>query len=258
MQPGDVVPLGFDPVLMALSFVVAALGSYVALLAADRIRAVDNQVCKRYVVIAAVALGGVGIWGMHFIGTIAQVFPFEVAYSLPSTVVSLIVAIVFSGAALWYVGSARFSMRRCLIAGVVAGFGVAGMHYLGMRSMRMDAIFTWNMPLVISSVLIAAAAATVALWMAFNLHKERHRVAAALVMAVAVCGMHYTGAAAGIIVCTNPRVFGGWQLDGGLLPYAVFMISVITLVVLRIELYRSSKDNQLNMVRKLEKVLSTR
>lgn len=258
MQPGDLVPLGFEPGLMALSFVVAALGSYVALIAAHRIRTIDNRVCKRYVVIAAVALGGVGIWGMHFIGTIAQIFPFEVGYSLPSTVISLMVAIVFSGAALWYVGSAKFSMRRCIVAGVVAGLGVAGMHYLGMRSMRMDAIFMWNVPLVITSVVIAAAAATVSLWMAFNLHKELHRAAAAVVMAVAVCGMHYTGAAAGIIVCTAPRVFGGWQLDGGLLPYVVFLISVVTLVVLRVELFRSSRDDQLNMVRKLEKVLSTR
>jgi PAS domain-containing protein len=48
------------------------------------------------------------------------------------------------------------------------------------------------------SLLIAVAAATVALWLAMNLNYLHHRVAAALVMALAVCGMHYTGMAAAV------------------------------------------------------------
>ena len=258
MQPGDVVALNFNVGLVTLSFVISALGAYVSLLAASRIRGVDNRAHLGYVAVAAVALGGIGIWGMHFIGMIAQVLPFSIGYSLSSTLISLIVAIIFSGAALWFVGSARFSFKRCVIAGILAGVGVAAMHYIGMGSMRMDAVFEWNAGLVAVSVLIAVVAATAALWLAFNVHDDVPRIGAALVMAVAVCGMHYTGAAAGVIVCTTPRVFHSLQLDGGLLPYAVFLMSVITLVVMRVELYRSSKENQLKMASKLEKVLNTR
>lgn len=258
MQPGDVVALKFESGLVALSFVISALGAYVALLAASRIRGADNRAHLGYVAVAAVALGGIGIWGMHFIGMIAQVLPFSIGYSLISTLISLIVAIFFSGAALWFLGSAKFTLKRCVIAGSLAGVGVAAMHYIGMGSMRMDAVFEWNTGLVVASVVIAVVAASAALWLAFNVVDDVPRIGAALIMAVAVCGMHYTGAAAGVIVCTTPRAFSSMQLDGGLLPYAVFLISVITLVVMRVELYRSSKENQLKMASKLEKVLNTR
>ena len=68
--------------------------------------------------------------------------------------------------------------------------------------MRMPAVFIWNLPMVVLSVFIAVIAASAALWLAFNTQNEFQRVAAAILMAIAVCGMHYTGAAAGTVVCT--------------------------------------------------------
>ncbi|OVZ55898.1 signal protein [Pigmentiphaga sp. NML080357] len=258
MQPGDILPLRFDASLVALSFVISALGAYVALLAASRIRTMDGRVHAGYVIVAGIALGGVGIWSMHFIGMLAQVIPLGVAYGLWLNLLSLVVAVVFAGAALWYVGSARFSLDRCVTGGVLAGFGVAGMHYVGMGSMRMDAFFDWNVGLVLLSVAIAVAAATAAIWLAFNLTTELQRVAAAVVMALAVCGMHYTGAAAGTIVCSTPRAFTGWQLDGNVLPYAVFMISIVTLVVMRIELHRSSEAVRANAAHRVDHLIYSR
>ncbi|RZS81641.1 MHYT domain-containing protein [Pigmentiphaga kullae] len=258
MQPGDILPLSFDASLVALSFVISALGAYVALLAASRIRTLDGGVHVGYVIVAGIALGGVGIWSMHFIGMLAQVIPLGVAYGLWLNLLSLVVAVIFAGAALWYVGSAPFSLDRCLTAGVLAGFGVAGMHYIGMGSMRMDAFFDWSIALVLLSVVIAVAAATAAIWLAFNLTSELQRVSAALVMALAVCGMHYTGVAAGTIICSTPRTFTGWQLDGSVLPYAVFLISVVTLVVMRIELHRSSEEVRANAASRVDHVIYSR
>lgn len=258
MQPGDIIPLQFDSGLVALSFAISVLGAYVALLAASRIRTPDNRTHMGYVVASAVALGGVGIWGMHFIGMAAQIIPSRVAYGAPLTLFSLVVAMAFSGAALWFVGRARFTLTRCAIAGVVAGLGVVAMHYLGMDSMRMSAVFEWNRWLVTASFVVAVVAATVALWLAFNLYTEWQRIGAAVLMALAVCGMHYLGVAAGAIVCTVPRDFSGLQFDGDVLPYAVFLISLVSLIVMRVEIYRSSRDSHLQMASKLETVLTTR
>jgi len=258
MQPGDILPLSFDAGLAALSFVISALGAYVALLAASRIRTLDDGVQIGYVIVAGIALGGVGIWSMHFIGMLAQLIPLGVAYGLWRNLLSLLVAVVFAGAALWYVGSARFTLGRCLTAGMLAGFGVAAMHYIGMSSLRMDAYFDWSIGLVLLSVAIAVAAATAAIWLAFNLTGELQRVAAALVMALAVCGMHYTGVVAGTVICSTPRNFTGWQLDGSVLPYAVFLISVVTLVVMRIELHRSSEEARINAAHRVDHVIYSR
>lgn len=258
MQPGDIIPLQFDSGLVALSFAISVLGAYVALLAASRIRTPDNRTHIGYVVASAVAMGGVGIWGMHFIGMAAQIIPSRVSYSAPLTIFSLAAAIVFSGLALWFVGRARFDVGRCLVAGVVAGLGVVIMHYLGMDSMRMSAYLEWNLWLVALSVAIAIAAATVALWLAFNLNTEWLRIGAAVLMAVAVCGMHYVGVAAGSLICTTTQLFEGTNFDGAVLPYAVFLVSLVSLIVMRVLIYRSSRDSHLQMASKLETVLTTR
>ncbi len=247
MNPGDVVPLAFDGSLVALSYVIAASGSYVALLAAARIRqpGVSGSLNLAYVALAAAALGGVGIWSMHFIGMLAQVIPFTVNYHGGLTLLSLGVAIVFSGAALWYVGHGPNGSQRWLAGGVLAGIGVAGMHYIGMSAMRMPAVFEWSLPLVLVSVLIAVVAAGAALWLAFSIEQEWQRVVAAGLMAGAVCGMHYTGAAAGSIICITPTA-GTAQasglLGGHALPYVVFLLSALMLVGMRWLLHRTSAE----------------
>lgn len=248
----------FDNGLVALSIVISALGAYVALMAASRIRTIDENVNGGYVLVAGVALGGVGVWSMHFIGMLAQVIPLGVSYGIFLNFLSLAFAVAFAAAALWYVGRAPFSLVRCLNAGVLAGFGMAGMHYLGMASMRMDAFFEWNAGLVLLSVTIAVVAATASIWLAFNLTSELQRVGAALVMAMAVCGMHYTGVAAGTIICSTPRTYSGWELDSGVLPYAVFLISVVTLIVMRIELQRSSENVRTTVAHRVDNVIHAR
>ncbi len=242
MSPGDVVPLSFHAGLVALSFLTAVLGSYVALLAAAGIRTEtqDGEIRIGYILIGAVAMGGVGIWSMHFIGMQAQNLPFEVGYQVGLTILSFIVAAGFSGWAFWYVGRDRFTFGRCLVGGLAAGLGVAAMHYLGMGAMRMPAVLLWNLPMVVLSVLIAVIAASAALWLAFNTQNEFQRGGAAILMAIAVCGMHYTGAAAGTVICTTPRDYSSLQIGGLMLPYIAFVLSAVTLLIMRWQLQRAS------------------
>ena len=239
MNPGDVVPLSFNGGLVALSFLTAVLGSYVALLAAVGIRTEtqDGDIRLGYILIGAVAMGGVGIWSMHFIGMQAQDLPFLVGYQVGLTVLSFLVAAGFSGWAFWYVGRDRFTIGRCLVGGLAAGLGVAAMHYVGISAMRMPAVFLWNLPLVVLSVLIAVIAASAALWLAFNTQNELQRAGAAVLMAVAVCGMHYTGAAAARW-CAPRRDGTGMQIGGVLLPYIAFGLSAVVLVLMRWHLQR--------------------
>ncbi|PTW95443.1 signal protein [Achromobacter mucicolens] len=259
MSPGEVVPLSFDGGLVALSFLIAALGSYVALLAAAGIRAEtqDGEIRMGYIVIGAVAMGGVGIWSMHFIGMLAQNLPFEVGYQIGLTMLSFLVAAGFSGWAFWYVGRERFSFIRCLIGGCAAGFGVASMHYVGMSAARMPAVLLWNLPLVVLSVLIAVVAATAALWLAFNTQNERQRIGAAILMAVAVCGMHYTGAAAGAVICTAKNDAAGGYIGGAMLPYIAFALSIITLLLMRWHLQRASQRFRVRMAQRIDSIIES-
>ena len=74
--------------------------------------------------------------------------------------------------------------------------GVAAMHYLGMAAMTMTDSMSYNMPLLVLSVVIAIVAGTAALWAGTRVSRVRATVGAALIMGVAVSGMHYTGMAA--------------------------------------------------------------
>ena len=69
------------------------------------------------------------------------------------------------------------------------------MHYTGMEGIRVSAQIHYSPVLVAASALIAIAACTVALWFAVSVRGWVQVTGAAAVMAVAVCGMHYTGMA---------------------------------------------------------------
>lgn len=259
MIPGETVPLSFAPGVVMLSFLLAGFGAYVALTAAAHVRAAvaDGQPWLPYVGIAAVAMGGIGIWSMHFVGMQAQAMPFSAGYDVALTALSFLLAVLCSGAALWYVARARFAVWRCVAGGVLAGLGVAAMHYVGIAAMRIPAVFQWSLPLVVLSVVVAVVAAVAALWLAFNVHTARQRAMAAAVMAFAVCGMHYSAAAAGVMVCTAPREFAGWLVGGSSLPYVVFALSIVTLALLRWQLHRASLRFRQKMAQRVDVLIGS-
>lgn len=234
MKIGDILQQQFDISLVLLSFFIAMLGSYVALECAVRIRGRDGKPRFGYVASAAVAIGGVAIWSMHFIGMTALNVAVPVGYDGLITLVSLVAAVVVAGIALWFVGRSEFRWSALLIGGTGTGLGVAVMHYLGMAAMRMPARIVWSTPIVLLSIVIAIVASIVALWLCFNLRSRVLRVAAAAVMAVAVCGMHYTGMVAGTFVCTSLSIELLGSVRGHDLPFFVFSIALMILGALTI------------------------
>ncbi len=130
------LPTSYSTEMLVLSYVVSAVGAYVALSAARNVRNADGQISRFNIFLAGLALGGVGIWSMHFIGMVAWKVDLAVGYSLPETLLSLVAAVVVSSLALGYVAAGAASFRRLMVARPLAGLGVAVMHYLGMYSMR--------------------------------------------------------------------------------------------------------------------------
>jgi NO-binding membrane sensor protein with MHYT domain len=181
--------------LVALSFFVSVFGSYTGILL---IKAAQSSTQNKgiWILAAAVALGGGAIWTMHFIGMLAYDMGMPVNYDPLITFASLAIAVIVVGAGLFFVAGNQTSLVRLMIAGIITGLGVASMHYSGMYAMNMAANMTYNPTLFTVSIIIALVAATAALWLAFNLDGNTKMLAAAVVMGIAVCGMHYVGMAA--------------------------------------------------------------
>ena len=188
-SPG--VAHGHDTGLVILSFLIAALASFCSLDMAERMRASEGRTRMFWLVMAGITLGG-GIWSMHFIGMTAFHSPIEQGYDPGPTLLSGLIAVVAVTAGLAALGR-KPSLLRLVGAGAFVGMGVVVMHYMGMSAMKIAGEVAYRPDLFSASVVIALTAATVALWLAANLTLLWQRAGAAIVMAVAICGMHYTG-----------------------------------------------------------------
>jgi NO-binding membrane sensor protein with MHYT domain len=158
-----------DPVLVALSILIAALASYTALNLATRMRAASGRSRRAWLVAAAIAMGG-GIWSMHFVGMLAFSMPgTAISYDPFLTLLSLIFPVVVAAAAFAVVGRRP---QALLASGLAMGLGIAGMHYTGMAAMRMAAFIESDPAWVVLSIVIAVSASVVALWLAFRLTRR--------------------------------------------------------------------------------------
>jgi NO-binding membrane sensor protein with MHYT domain len=199
------VVTSWDPGLIVLSFLFACVGSFIALTAAHRLRTRHGRMDWTRLLTIGAALGGVGVWSMHFIGMLALRMDVGSSYSVPETITSLALAVIATAGSVALAASRPDSLGRLLLAGVLLGLSVVVMHYLGMFGLKIYGFISWDMALVGLSILIAIVAATAALWLALNTPTLKRRLAAAVAMGVAVCAMHYTGMAAAEFICTTDQ-----------------------------------------------------
>ncbi|MFL9949698.1 EAL domain-containing protein [Paraburkholderia agricolaris] len=230
--------------LVVISFLVAALASYTALDLTGRIFTLASVRLRRAWRLGGAAALGVGIWSMHFIAMLAFSLPIPLGYDFATTAFSLGLAIGVSYLALVVTTQTRLTPLRLVAGGVLMGFGIAGMHYTGMAAMQMAPGIHYRPAWFAASLVIAIGASTAALWMARALSNddERHvvhkRFGAALVMGVAISGMHYTGMAAaeflpGAVCGAAKGVNAEWLATSVIL--FTFAILIVTLMLSRFD-----------------------
>jgi NO-binding membrane sensor protein with MHYT domain len=221
--------------LIVLSYVISVFGSYVALQWTAKIPEARGGSLWWWTAGGALALGGGAIWSMHFIGMLAYGLALPISYDPVVTLASLVLAVAVCAAALAVVGRGTPTITKLGVGGLLAGLGVAGMHYTGMAAMHVaGAEMRYVASIVAVSILIAVLAASAALWLAFNLRNAWQRVASAFVMGLAVCGMHYTGMAA-MIMTPAPGRTAEIALESGLhgrdLGFSVFLATFVILAL---------------------------
>ncbi len=215
----------------ALGYAVSCLGAFLGLRCVTRARAYSGLARARWLSLAAVAVGATGIWAMHFIAMLGYTIPGQqITYNVPLTIASMLIAIAVVGVGLLIVGFGDGSLRPLLTGGVIVGIGVAAMHYMGMAAMVMPDSVHYNGPLFVLSVLIAIVAGTAALWAGTRVRSTRATIVAALIMGVAVSGMHYTGMAAMSVSTGSMSAMSGAAGTSFLVPLLVG-ITIVTFVV---------------------------
>ena len=238
----------YDSSLVSLSFMVAILASYTALNLAGRINSLQEKNIFGWLAGGALVMG-VGIWAMHFIGMLAFQLPIPLAYDLKISALSLAIAVLASGFALWQINQPHLPVTHLCISAIIMGSAIAAMHYIGMAALRMTPGIEYDIFLFCASIVIAILASGAALWIAFKLRKDtRHtkifRALASIIMGTAIVGMHYTGMAAANFpigsVCT--------ELADGIKPGQLTVLVVVTtlsVLVFALALLTSVLDEKL-------------
>ncbi|WP_405492640.1 MHYT domain-containing protein [Nocardia sp. NBC_00511] len=215
-----------------LAYLMSLIGSLLGLRCTARARTGEGR--EGWLIAAAVAIGGTGIWVMHFVAMLGfSIHGADIRYNVPLTLFSaaLAVGVVWVGLSI----VAREPIGRwpsLLIGGTITGIGVSVMHYCGMYAMNTDAMIDYNPVLVVASVAIGIVASIVALWFTLVITGLYATVGAALIMGVAVCGMHYTGMAAMSAHEMDHMVTPSGSEPMDLLAPLMIIVSIVTLVLL--------------------------
>ncbi|KAK2873657.1 hypothetical protein FQN49_002190 [Arthroderma sp. PD_2] len=208
-----VVHQSFHAGFIVLSYIVSLVGCATCLELLHR-RTARLGLYNWYLLItAAVCMGGIGIWCMHFIGNCAirlhrGNLQYQISYSSSFTATSFFLPIGVLLFAFYFIGASERAGYWYIIAtGTLTGVAVCGMHYVGQLGIA-NYSCTYKVGNVVGAAVIAICASITALGVFFRLRASWtdnwwKRVLCALILASAVSGMHWTAAVGTIYRVTD-------------------------------------------------------
>lgn len=204
--PPVTLEIGYNSYLVVLSIVIAVLAAFSAFASSERVRASSSHLEKTFwILFGAIALGS-GIWAMHLIGLLALVIPIQRSFDIKMNLLSMIPAIFTSSIVLWQM-SQSFSQKKILWCSILLGVSMGFMHYIGMMSMALNARLFHSRPIFLLSIIVAITFATIALTLYFKTPNQKNyqfiskkQINSAILMGLAVFGMHYIAMQAVIFV----------------------------------------------------------
>ncbi|KAI0181854.1 FAD dependent oxidoreductase-domain-containing protein [Hypoxylon sp. FL1284] len=201
---GEIVPRSFKAEFVVLSYVVSLVGAAVTLELLNW-RTSRNGLFNHFILVsAAVAMGGVAIWCMHFVGNRSMILAndepeLRIDYSGGYSALSFFLPIIVLLGAFMAIGAKyKVSWKRTCCGGVLAGAAICGMHYLGNASIS-NYDFEYDRKYVVAAALIAVFDSTAALFLFFLVRASWKntwwkRALSACLLAGAVSGMHWAAA----------------------------------------------------------------
>ncbi|PHH78018.1 hypothetical protein CDD80_7480 [Ophiocordyceps camponoti-rufipedis] len=218
---GQLVPLSFHAGFVCLSYAISLVGTCSTLELLRRRTSHWGLSNLVLLVGAAISMGGIAIWSMHFIGNRAIYIldgreDIQIAYSTGMTILSLIVPIVVLVIAFLATSvNGRIRWYSISIAGFFSGGAISGMHYLADASIS-NYQAEYKMGYVAGATVISVVASTAALALFFVFETAWKvswwkRLGCAMVLAGAVSGMHWCAA-----VGTGYRLLRPRNLDRGM------------------------------------------
>src|ERR1700733_1183822 len=236
--------------LVVLAGAVCLLASAVAVILFHRAQATTGRTQFVWLALDAAA-AGCGIWATHFIAMLAYDPAVGTGYNLAITILSLLIAVLITGAGL---AAALLDLGRWTAAfgGAVVGGGIAAMHYTGMMALEVPGRMTWAPHLVVASIVLGIAFGSFALHFAARRDDWVNTVIATILFALAILLMHFTAMGAVLVVADPTRINDAAALSPAALS---LVIAGIVTIVLGICLVAALSDRQANGKLQQQKIL---
>jgi diguanylate cyclase len=243
-----------DLKLVGLAALVCVLASFAAINLLRHARKSHGHMRGVWLAVSAITTG-FGIWATHFIAMLAFTPGIPSGYNIILTVLSLVAAILLTGAGLAVSLTPNWRHGPWVGGAIVAG-GIAAMHYTGMAAFEIAGIILWDPVLVAASVVLGAAIGAVALPVGLHGKEEKWKFGGAVLLTLAICSHHFTAMGAVSIIpdptmeVSQSALPAGWLAVG--VAIASFAIIGLALagVVLDIRDHRRS-ELEVNRMRDL-------
>jgi diguanylate cyclase (GGDEF)-like protein/PAS domain S-box-containing protein len=236
--------------LIVLAGAVCILASAVAISLFHRAQATIGRAQFVWLGLDAAA-AGCGIWATHFIAMLAYDPVIGAGYNLVLTILSLLIAVLITGAGL---GTALLGFGRwtAVIGGAVIGGGIAAMHYTGMMALELPGRLTWAPNLVAASIALGISFGGLALYFAARREDWVNTSIATAVFALAILLTHFTAMGAVLVVTDPTRINNAGDLSPASLS---LVIAGVAAIILGICLVAALSDRQSKATLRQQKIL---
>ena len=185
-----------DPLLVAVSVVIAVLSSMMALQMAVMARRSSHHWARTTALTTgALAMGG-GIWSMHFVGMLAYLPCAQNGFDPWITLLSTFPALLASWLALRVMMRETISVPQLWLSAALMGVAIGSMHFIGMAASSLRDIMRYTPSGVLLAVAVSVVLAAAALAVRFRLTYSGRRlwptILGGSIMGCAIAGMHYT------------------------------------------------------------------
>lgn len=194
-------------------------------------------------------VGGFGIWATHFVAMLAYQTSFPISFAPTLTFLSMLIASVMCGVGF------QISLGRLggMVGGLVAGFAIVSMHYVGMMAVQAPADPVWDIRYVIASIAIGVIPMVGGMAIMVRRNSLQSYAAGAGIFTLAICGMHFTGMTA-FALSPNP----GLAIPDIAMPPGTLAVGIaaVAFLAMALGLVGVLFDTQQNHVRDLQEANS--
>jgi len=178
----------FDARLVARAAVVALFACWTALSLFRRAETTSRH-RGRWLLAAGLAFGA-GIWPMHLMAALAFHTGLALGFAPALTLVSLVIGVAGGLGGFAIALSERPGRGAAALGGAVIGLAASAMHFVGLAALRLPGVLRWDPRSVAAAVLIATLVAAAAMALARRAPSPWMRLVAALLLTLAIMGMH--------------------------------------------------------------------